>query len=187
RDSSDNRQSYSDHGPTSVHLAAPGDNVLSTWLGTDPNADASYHRLSGTSGATPHVSGTAALLLGQNNSLTVAQLMSAILNNVDVLPQWFGVTVTGGRLNTYQALVNGSFNGSPAVPLPSPTNGAAFTAPATITITANAHDSDGSVARVDFYANGSLIGSAVASPFTFTWTKVAAGAYTLTAVATDNH
>src|SRR5262249_7819475 len=109
------------------------------------------------------------------------------LNNVDVLPQWFGVTVTGGRLNTYQALVNGSFNVSPTVTLTSPTNGAAFTAPATITITANAHDSDGSVARGGFYANGSLIGSAVASPFTFTWTKVAARAYTLTAVATDNH
>jgi hypothetical protein len=47
-------------------------------------------------------------------------------------------------------------------------------------------DTDGSVSRVDFYANGSLIGTDTAAPFSFTWSNVSAGSYSITAIATDN-
>ncbi len=53
-------------------------------------------------------------------------------------------------------------------------------------ITAQATDSDGTVARVDFYANGTLIKTLTAAPYTFRWKSNQAGAYALTAVARDN-
>jgi hypothetical protein len=77
-------------------------------------------------------------------------------------------------------------NGPPTVSIASPAAGATFSAPASITLTANAADLDGTVEDVTYYANGSPIGSSSSSPFTFHWTGVAAGVYALTAVATDN-
>ena len=74
----------------------------------------------------------------------------------------------------------------PSVSITSPTTGATFTAPANITITASASDSDGTVAKVDFYQGTTLIGTATAAPYSVTWNNVAAGTYNLTAVATDN-
>ena len=77
-------------------------------------------------------------------------------------------------------------NVPPAVNITSPTNGATFTEPANITIQAGATDSDGSVARVDFFAGTNLLGTSTNSPPSFTWTNVAAGRYSLTAQATDD-
>ncbi len=77
-------------------------------------------------------------------------------------------------------------NQPPSISLTSPANGATFTAPATITINATASDSDGTVAKVDFYAGSTLLGTDTAAPYTFTWNNVAAGNYVLSAVATDN-
>jgi regulation of enolase protein 1 (concanavalin A-like superfamily)/uncharacterized protein (DUF2141 family) len=77
-------------------------------------------------------------------------------------------------------------NAPPTVSMSGPAPGASYTAPATISLSATAADVDGSVTRVDFYAGTQLVGSDTASPFTATWTNVAAGTYSLTAVATDN-
>ena len=77
-------------------------------------------------------------------------------------------------------------NQPPSVSITSPANGAAFTAPANITINATASDSDGTVTKVDFYAGNTRLGTGTASPYTFTWSNVPAGNYVLTAVATDN-
>ncbi|PYK63793.1 MAG: hypothetical protein DME21_01800 [Verrucomicrobia bacterium] len=77
-------------------------------------------------------------------------------------------------------------NVPPAVSITSPTNGATFTEPANIVIQAPATDSDGTVARVDFFAGTNLLGTATNSPPSFTWTDVAAGRYSLTAQATDD-
>jgi hypothetical protein len=77
-------------------------------------------------------------------------------------------------------------NQPPTVSISSPSNGATFTAPATIAIAANAADADGTVSKVDFYAGSTLIGTDTTSPFQFTWNNVAAGSYSLSAIATDN-
>ena len=84
------------------------------------------------------------------------------------------------------AVVSASGNKPPTVSIASPSDGAAFTAPATINITATASDADGTIARVDLYANNALINTDASTPYTFSWTNVPAGRYTLTAVATDN-
>jgi len=98
----DNRASFSNYGPTTVDLAAPGALVLSTYF----LSDSSYLPISGTSMATPHVTGAAALLSSLNPNLSVASLKATLMNTVDVLPQWNGVVKTGGRLNIANALQN---------------------------------------------------------------------------------
>jgi len=95
--STDGLASFSDFGATTVHLGAPGVNILSTL----PNSSYGYY--SGTSMATPHVSGAALLLLSKCALNTVA-LKSLILSNVDLIPSLAGMTVTGGRLNVNKAI-----------------------------------------------------------------------------------
>ena len=75
--------------------------------------------------------------------------------------------------------------GAPVVTLTSPT-ATSFTAPASISFTATATDADGSIANVKFYNGTTLLSTVTASPYTYTWPNVAAGSYSLTAVATDN-
>lgn len=92
-----------------------------------------------------------------------------------------------GLTNDYFTVLKGPLtNNPPSVSITSPANGAAFAEPASITITATAVDSDGTVASVAFYENGNLLGTDTSAPFSFSWNGVAAGSYTLVAVATDN-
>jgi regulation of enolase protein 1 (concanavalin A-like superfamily) len=79
-----------------------------------------------------------------------------------------------------------SSNQPPSVGLTAPASSATFTAPATIAIAANASDADGSVSQVQFFAGSTLLGTDTSSPYTYSWTNVAAGSYSLTAVARDN-
>ena len=55
-----------------------------------------------------------------------------------------------------------------------------YSAPATVSLAANASDPDGSISRVDFYSNGVLVGSDTSSPYEFVWTNVSAGSYAIT-------
>ena len=96
------------------------------------------------------------------------------------LDSWSRVT----EVEAYQAA--GPGNTAPTVTLTAPADGTTYTAPASITFTATAADADGTVARVDFYENGTLVGSDTTSPYAFTWVTNVAGPHTLTAVATDN-
>ncbi len=115
-DHNDNMAYFSNYGPTTVDLAAPGVNILSTVPGN--GYDGSF---SGTSMATPHVSGVAALLLSINPGALYQDVKGWILENVTPLPQWEGLTVTGGRLNASDALLYSNphfqLDGLPAWPL----------------------------------------------------------------------
>src|SRR5204862_118966 len=77
-------------------------------------------------------------------------------------------------------------NQPPAVSLTAPANGTTFTAPATITVSATASDTDGTISKVDFFAGTTLIGTDTTSPYSISWSNVGAGTYSVTAVATDN-
>ncbi len=98
--SSDNR--IFNYGLNSVDLAAPGASIRSTYF----NSNSGYTNFSGTSMATPHVAGAAALLAGNNPALSAASLKATLMNTVDQLPQWNGFVRTGGRLNVFAALQN---------------------------------------------------------------------------------
>ena len=79
-----------------------------------------------------------------------------------------------------------SGNQPPAISLTSPANGATATAPASFEIAATATDTDGTIAQVAFYAGATLLTTDTSSPYSYTWNGVAAGSYSLTAVAQDN-
>ncbi|SFR67812.1 S8 family peptidase [Anaeromicropila populeti] len=96
--STDARASYSNYGSTTVDLGAPGSYIYSTY----PNN--SYATLSGTSMATPHVAGAAALIKSLDPTLTSAEIKTLILSNVDPVSSLNGITVTGGRLNVEKCL-----------------------------------------------------------------------------------
>jgi hypothetical protein len=87
---------------------------------------------------------------------------------------------------TTSSAVNITVRAYPVISITSPVSGSSFTAPANITIAANASDPDGSISKVEFFNGTSSIVSLNAAPWTFTWNDVAAGTYSLTAVATDN-
>jgi subtilisin family serine protease len=93
-----NLAGFSNYGATSVHLAAPGVSIAST-VPFD-----GYAWASGTSMATPHVSGVIAFLLSVKSGLSADELRTAVLQSASPLPSLDGKTVTGGLLNAANAV-----------------------------------------------------------------------------------
>lgn len=93
---------------------------------------------------------------------------------------------SGGSTTVEVSVSAPSANQPPSVALTAPANGAAFTAPATIALTATAADPEGRLARVDFYNGSTLLGSDTTAPFSYSWNGVAAGTYGLGAIARDS-
>ena len=76
---------------------------------------------------------------------------------------------------------------TPVITLTGPANNTKYLPPAMITLTANASDSADTIAQVSFYNGTTFLGSATSSPYSFNWTNVATGAYSITAKATNSH
>jgi thermitase len=97
-DRRDQLASFSNYGAKNVHVAAPGKEILSTWLGGQ------YQEHSGTSMATPFVAGVAALVLSVEPNLSVKELRERIFSTVDKLDTLEGKVSTGGRVNAARAV-----------------------------------------------------------------------------------
>ena len=96
-------------------------------------------------------------------------------------------TDDSGNITTSSSItVTVGGNHAPLVSITSPTVGAGVQVGTPVSIAATASDSDGVVSKVDFYANGLLIGTKVSPPYTASWTPPAEGVFHLIAVATDN-
>lgn len=92
--------SFSNFGATTIDIGAPGSGVWSTVpLRSKGKVVSGYASFSGTSMATPHVSGAAALYRAQNPGSTASQVKNAILNAGTPTPSLSGKTLTGDRLN----------------------------------------------------------------------------------------
>jgi subtilisin family serine protease len=154
-DQNDRLASFSCYGATTVDLAAPGVSIYSTVIN---NRYATY---SGTSMATPHVTGVAALAWAYKPTATVAEIRNALLQGVDHLSALSGKVVTGGRLNAYNTLqllggstpagpVLGSFGATPYTVTPG----------TSVTLAAQVASSTNAVSAVYFYrdtnGNGAL-------------------------------
>lgn len=96
----------------------------------------------------------------------------------------FALAMTGVvglvSVGAYSIMVN-----QPVVHIISPSDGAIFTAPASIVIRADASKGNISISRVDFYQGATLIGSSTTAPYNLTWSDVPTGRFSLTVKATD--
>lgn len=90
--------SFSNFGAKSVHIAAPGEEIVSTWL------KHGFEEKGGTSMATPFVSGVAALMLSQNPRMSVEDLRAKLLKSVDKISALNGKVSSGGRINAAKAV-----------------------------------------------------------------------------------
>jgi hypothetical protein len=111
------------------------------------------------------------------SSYTDKPFVRAVLHGPqgDSYTQPFGFTTNSGPVNV-----------APSLSLTAPSQGAHYNSPQTITLSANASDSDGSVTGVEFFVNGASIGNDSSAPYSRSYALPANGAYTLTAVATDD-
>ena len=160
--SSDARASFSNFG-TCVDLFAPGNGITSAWY----TSNTAITSLSGTSMASPHVAGALALYLQTDPTATAAEAHQAVID-----------LATPGRVTNPGAgspnrLLYSLFGGSPAPDTTPPT--ASITSPAagatvsgTVTVSASASDNVG-VARVQFYAGTTFIGTDTTAPYQVSW------------------
>ncbi len=101
-DQNDAKASFSSYGATSVDVAAPGVAIYSTVL------NQGYGNKSGTSMATPHTAGAAALILAQHPTLSAVSLKATLMNTVNTLPAWSSRVLSGGRINVANAIAQPS-------------------------------------------------------------------------------
>lgn len=113
-DNKDLLSSFSNYGRTSVDVAAPGTGIYSTAPGN------SYKTLSGTSMATPHVAGLAALLLADNPALNTEELKLRIMLSGDAKASLSGRSLMSNRINAYNALTYTPSTGSLKVTISPP-------------------------------------------------------------------
>ncbi len=190
--SSDAMSSFSSRGPvasaskTKPDLSAPGSSVRSAWN------DGSYNTISGTSMATPHVAGAAALLISAKPSLRghpeqVAELLRSTAVAVSNTQSCGGVPAStypnpvagAGRIDVYAAYQKAMGSGGNTPPV---ANFTATTSGLNATFTDTSTDANGSIASRSWnFGDGS---SATTSPVTHTYTS--AGTYTVQLTVTDN-
>ncbi len=192
------RAPYSNYG-ASLDVMAPGgdmnvdqngdgygDGVLQqTFSGNVKNFG--YYFFQGTSMATPHIAGVAALVIANGNATTPDMVRDALQSTADDLGAAGRDDFYGWGLVNATAALNyaaGPVDNPPTVSLTAPASGSV--ASGTIALTADASDDNG-VDRVDFYINNVLVGSDTTSPYEISWdsTAVADGNYTISVTAVD--
>ena len=165
--------------PPTVSITAPVNNAVITTpvniTATAADADGTVTKVDFFDGATLVGTATAApysITLANAAAGTHALTARATDNN--------GAVTTSGAVSVI-------VNSAPTVSITAPANNAVFTQGATITVTATAADADGSVAKVDFLYDGTLLSTQTAAPYSFAFNPTIAGTHTLTARATDNN
>ncbi|MDB5271816.1 MAG: hypothetical protein JWO58_183 [Chitinophagaceae bacterium] len=171
-----------DQAPT-VSITSPANNATFTSPAT-VNITATASDTDGTISKVDFYNGTT--LLGSDNTSPYSYSWTGVTAGTYTLTA--KATDNLGTVTTSSTItiVVSNPNQLPTVNITSPLNNATFTSPATVSITATASDTDGTISKVDFYNGTTLLGSDNASPYSYSWTGVTAGTYTLTAKATDN-
>nr|AIA18627.1 Subtilase family [uncultured bacterium] len=102
----DNLADFSNFGHAGATVAAPGQGIWSTTPHTSASPNGAYNQLSGTSMASPHVTGIVALLLSNEPQLTAAQVKQRIIATAEPTDALVSKVAASGRVNAYNALTN---------------------------------------------------------------------------------
>jgi subtilisin family serine protease len=148
--------SYSNFGARTVHIAAPGTSIQSTFPGN------TYATISGTSMATPQVSGVAALALAANPNLTVQQLRSIVLYNGDVINSTVGNVYSQRRLDALGA-VQAALENDTTAPAAAANLQVAAQNGRSVTLNFNAPGDDGSSGNAALYEISYASGTSAAT------------------------
>jgi subtilisin family serine protease len=180
-DSTDTRASFSNYG-TCVDVFAPGYSITSAWIGSDT----ATNTISGTSMATPHVAGVAALYLGLNPSASPSQVAAVLTSRATLNAVLNPGTGSPNRLLYMGNLAAPVDQVPPTATITSPTDGQTVSGSVPVSVTAA--DDVGSVTSVELYVNGVLTSTDTAAPWAFSWDSgaVSTGTYQLTVIATDD-
>lgn len=157
----DNLPSFSNWGRTNVDLAAPGESIVTVSGATTNGYISNFGQ---TSGATPFVAGAVALLAAANPTATAADIKTALLETVDVLPAFTNKMVSNGRLNVARAMERLGRNVPPAFFAPLEDR----TVPVAFTTTFTAEVGGSRPLRYQWRFNGSAIPEATNSTFSVT-------------------
>ncbi len=179
--STDSRSSFSNFG-TCLDVFAPGSSIASAWN----TSNTAVATLSGTSMATPHVAGAAALYLQTNPGASAATVAQAVVAQATAGVVGSAGTGSPNRLLYTRFPPGGATDLTPpAVSITAPAAGAVVSG--TVTVSANASDDSGIVTLVEFFVDGALKASDTTAPFSFAWDTLTAaeGARSLTAKAYD--
>ncbi len=164
-----------------VAISSPSNNAVLT-AGSNVIVNASATDADGTVAKVEFYQGS--ILLGQSMIAPYSFTWNTVSAGTYQLTA--KATDNNGGVTTSIA-VNITVNTAPTVAITSPASGAIYAAGSNIVIKADAADADGTVAKVEFYQGSTLLGQSTAAPYSFTWNTVSAGAYMLTAKATDNN
>ena len=178
-DNTDNRAFFSNVGRRSVDLGAPGVDVYSTWPG------GGYQHLSGTSMATPHVTGAAALAKAAFPSASAVGLKALLLATVDPKPALANTTSSGGRLNIGNAV---ACNATPQVWIDAPGPGFQVDVGTPVSFSAIAANcANPAGVTVSATANGTPVSLTARGDglYTGTFTPTAGGAVTFSVTASN--
>jgi plastocyanin len=163
--------------PDVVTIAA-GDQVIWTWAGT-------FHSTtSGTNGVAGDDNGVPS---GLWNSGTITTLPHTFTNTFPVagnFSYFCQVHYSFGMLGS--VIVNSSGNIAPTISITNPAAGALFVAPANVTIQTTVTNGSGTVTNVQFLVGSTILTNKASAPFSAVTNNLAAGSYTLTAIASDN-
>ena len=181
--SSDARSSFSNYG-TCLDIYAPGSSITSASFSSDTASTS----MSGTSMASPHVAGVAALYLSANPGATAQQVRDALVTNGTANKVTSAGTGSPNVLLYSMFIGGGTTPGdttAPTTSITAPTGGSTVSGTA-VSVSASASDNVG-VSKVDFFAGSTLIGSDTTSPYAISWnsTGVANGTYSITSKAYD--
>jgi hypothetical protein len=189
---------YTNYGSLGSYL------ITGTIAGTTANTVANFYHDCNYSGAfaksLPPGSYTAADLAAMGipdnaiSSFTVSSGYEVLLYKDEYLKGSFTsfsgntpcLDIFGLNDSTSSLRIRALTNQLPVVSFVKPPSGSSFLAPATIVISVNASDADGSISKVEFFNSDVKIGEAAAAPYTFTWSNVPVGSYTIRAIATDD-
>lgn len=123
-----------------------------------------------------------------SQQVTIAPLDDTLVEGVETVTLTLANSsaYTLGSTTSATAHISDNDTFAPTVQITSPASGTIYTTPASFVVNATASDSDGQITKVEFFQGSTRLGEDAAAPYSFNWSGVSAGSYSLTARATDN-